>query len=132
MSEWINAVQLEEVPEGSCEGVKVKDTPILVSNVEGQFYAINDRCGHMNAPLSLGKFAGHVATCPMHHAAFDVRTGKKLTEPTLGGGLEGMELPQEFVKYMEGMGQLMANIETHDHPTYETRVQDGYVQVKLG
>ncbi len=131
MAQWIDAVKVEELPEGTRVGLKIEGVPLLIAHVEGKFHAMGDRCGHMNAPLSLGKFARYVVTCPMHHAAFDVRTGKKLTEPTLDSPPGADRLPQEFLDYMGEIGKVMAQIETYDQPTYETRVQNGHVQVKL-
>jgi nitrite reductase/ring-hydroxylating ferredoxin subunit len=37
-----------------------------------------DRCGHMNALLSMGNLTGNIVTCPFHGAKFDVSSGKKL------------------------------------------------------
>ena len=54
---------------------------VLVANVEGVFYALQDACGHRQAPLSKGTLDGHVIECPLHFATFDVRTGKLLSGP---------------------------------------------------
>jgi nitrite reductase/ring-hydroxylating ferredoxin subunit len=35
--------------------VKIKGKEIAIINLEGKYYAINDRCGHMKAPLSKGE-----------------------------------------------------------------------------
>lgn len=131
MASWVNAIKVEEVPEGGRRGLKIEGVPLLIAHVNGEFYAMSDRCGHMNAPLSRGKLEGHVVTCPMHGAAFDVRTGERLTEPTLGSPPGAEQLPQEFRDYLSRMGELMAPIATYDCPTYPTRVQDSHVQVQL-
>ena len=44
---------------------------------------MSDRCGHMNALLSMGNLTGNLVTCPFHGARFDVATGKKVSEPNL-------------------------------------------------
>jgi nitrite reductase/ring-hydroxylating ferredoxin subunit len=62
------------------EHVEIDRKEVLVANVEGKFYAISDRCGHMNALLSMGNLTGNIVKCPFHGAKFDVITGKKLTE----------------------------------------------------
>jgi nitrite reductase/ring-hydroxylating ferredoxin subunit len=35
--------------------VEIKSKEIAIINLDGKYYAINDRCGHMNAPLSKGE-----------------------------------------------------------------------------
>src|SRR3989442_15839157 len=54
---------------------------ILIANVDGAFYALQDACGHRQAPLSKGTREGHVIECPLPFATFDVRTGKLLSGP---------------------------------------------------
>jgi 3-phenylpropionate/trans-cinnamate dioxygenase ferredoxin subunit len=57
-----------------------RDRVVLV-NVDGAFYALDDVCGHQRAPLSRGRLEGHVVECPVHFARFDVRTGQLLSGP---------------------------------------------------
>lgn len=64
--------------------VEVNGNEIVISNVGGKFYAMDDRCGHMNARLSIGNVSSDIiVTCPFHGARFDVITGKKVKEPVL-------------------------------------------------
>ena len=55
---------------------KVGDKECLVANVNGNYYAIGNRCTHANADLSKGSLEGNVVTCPRHKSKFDVTTGK--------------------------------------------------------
>jgi 3-phenylpropionate/trans-cinnamate dioxygenase ferredoxin component len=48
---------------------------ILIANVDGQIYAIAQKCPHMGADLCQGKLSGSIVTCPKHGAAFDVKNG---------------------------------------------------------
>jgi nitrite reductase/ring-hydroxylating ferredoxin subunit len=50
----------------------------LVINVEGELFAIENRCPHMGYPLFFGSLEGDVLTCGFHSAKFNVRTGKSL------------------------------------------------------
>jgi len=61
---------------------KVKDHEILVANVEGEFYAFENRCPHMGYPLYFGRLKGKVLTCGFHYAKFDVTTGKSFRSVT--------------------------------------------------
>jgi nitrite reductase/ring-hydroxylating ferredoxin subunit len=60
--------------------VEIKGKEIAIINLDGKYYAINDRCGHMNAPLSKGEIRNvhgkDIVTCPLHFATFDIVTGK--------------------------------------------------------
>ena len=66
---------------GAMTWVVIDRERVLLANVEGVFYAMQDVCGHRQAPLSKGALAGHVIECPLHYACFDVRTGKLLSGP---------------------------------------------------
>jgi 3-phenylpropionate/trans-cinnamate dioxygenase ferredoxin subunit len=73
----------DAVPEGKGESFKVAGWRVAVFNVAGEFYAIEDRCSHADAPMA----DGYVHTrelcvaCPWHGAEFDLKTGKALTPP---------------------------------------------------
>ena len=54
---------------------------ICVTRVNGHVYAIEDRCGHMNGPLSRGEIDGDVVSCPMHAARFSLVTGEMISPP---------------------------------------------------
>jgi len=86
---------------GAMTWVVVDRQRVLLANVDGAFYALQDACGHRQMPLSKGTLAGHVVECPLHFATFDVRTGKLLSGPT-----------------------------SADVPTYEVQVKDDTVYVK--
>ena len=54
---------------------------ILLVNVEGRFYATDDRCTHEDASLSTGSLQGEWVKCPLHGSRFNVCTGQVLDEP---------------------------------------------------
>ena len=70
--------ETHEIPKNKMRVFKVKDREILVVNVEGEFYAFENRCPHMGYPLYFGSLEGKVLTCGFHYAKFDVSTGKSL------------------------------------------------------
>ena len=47
--------------------------------------AVDDRCPHMAAPLSIGELDGCVVACPLHSGRFDLATGDPVQMPTTGG-----------------------------------------------
>ena len=74
-------VRAAEVPPGAMRWVVVDRRRLLIANVDGTFYALDDACGHRQASLSKGSLRGHVIECPLHFAQFDVRTGRLLSGP---------------------------------------------------
>jgi len=103
--------KLSEIPVGRMKHVKAFDEDILLSNVNGTIYATQNRCGHQNASLAKGTLNGHVVTCPLHAATFDVRTGKNLTGPQLMMSQEVMQkLPQEMLVMFKRTGEILSEI----------------------
>jgi 3-phenylpropionate/trans-cinnamate dioxygenase ferredoxin subunit len=57
------------------------DTAILLCNIDGEIYALEDKCTHQDFELSPGKLEGHEIECVLHGAKFDVRSGQALCAP---------------------------------------------------
>lgn len=75
MGEFVRVASLSEIPPGTMKGVKAKGKEILVANVDGEAYAISDRCTHMRARLHKGRLDGTIVECNWHGARFDVTDG---------------------------------------------------------
>jgi len=62
---------------------EVTATPILVFNLDGELYALEDKCSHEDFELSAGDFDPAAASieCVLHGARFDVRDGSALCAP---------------------------------------------------
>ena len=73
---WITVCSKDDLAPGTMRWVSVNGERVLLANVEGEFCAVSDRCGHQFASLSRGRLNGHEVECPLHFATFDVRTGK--------------------------------------------------------
>jgi nitrite reductase/ring-hydroxylating ferredoxin subunit len=130
-NEFIEVAKVSEISDGKMKHVEVDGKEVLIANVGGKFYAISDRCGHMNALLSMGNLTGNTVTCPFHGAKFDVTTGRKLSEPILTPSQEMEPLPQTWQKFFENVGQLMSRIRTYNQAVYETKIDEDSVKVKL-
>ena len=123
---------IDDIPQGKMKHVEVKGKEIVISNIGGKFYAIDDRCGHMNARLSMGNISNEgIVTCPFHGASFDVTTGRKVREPNLTPSQEMDPLPEKWQKFMENVGQLMSHIKTYDQQTYEIKVDGDLIKIKV-
>lgn len=71
------------IEPGRALRVVVDGTEVLLCNVEGTLYAIEDVCTHDGAPLDQGQLEECRIVCPRHGAEFDVRTGEVLKLPAV-------------------------------------------------
>lgn len=81
MSNWIDAVAFDEVPQDDVVSVQVEGLDIALYGVEGQVYATANLCTHGQARLCDGFLEGHEIECPLHQGKFDVRTGSPTCAP---------------------------------------------------
>ncbi len=131
-NQFIDSSEIRDVPAGKMKHVEVEENEILLANSDGKMYALSDRCSHMNAPLSLGTPNGKVVTCPMHGARFDITTGKKVAEPMALDPSEFPEpIPESLQKMFAHSAQIQSKIKTYDQPTYETKVEENRVKVRM-
>ena len=102
MSEFHTAARVEDVPENALVPVEIEGTRIVLANSEGEIFALADQCSHEEFPLSDGDIVGGQVECILHGARFDLRTGQAKALPAV-----------RPVK------------------AYETRIQEGEIQVLL-
>jgi len=99
---FVKVVTMDKVPEGGKIKVEAGGYEILLANIDGKIYALEDLCSHEQCSLSDGDLEGFVITCPCHGAKFDVRNGKGFKETPWGPGQEIFEVKVEgkdvFVK----------------------------------
>ena len=95
---------VDELPPGQVKIVYAGPLAVGVYNLDGEYFALEDRCSHDDGPLCEGDFDAEegIAICPRHGANIDIRTGRALTLPAVD--------PVE---------------------TYPVRVEDGIVKVQV-
>ena len=54
---------------------------LLLANVDGELFAVDDTCSHEDSSLYLGCLKGHHIKCSLHGSRFDLRTGQPMEEP---------------------------------------------------
>ncbi len=74
---------VSEIAPGTTKRVMVEKTEVLLCNVDGEIYAIEDVCTHDGGELDQGELDGCRIMCPRHGAMFDVKTGAALTLPAI-------------------------------------------------
>jgi len=80
----------------------VGETSVAVYNVDGTFYATSNLCLHRGGPLGQGLLQGHEVMCPWHAWSWNVTSGENAANGTL------------------------------KIATYEVKVEDGQVFVRIG
>ena len=85
MSEVNTSVTLDshELVEGKPLRTLVGDTPVCVTRIGSEVFAIADTCSHSDASLSEGSISDYKIECWLHGAEFDLRTGEALTPPAV-------------------------------------------------
>ena len=88
---------VDEIPPGERKIVDIGGRSIGVFNVQGEYFAVLNRCPHQGGPLCQGRLAGSVVSsrageyeyaregeilrCPWHSWEYDVRTGQSWFDP---------------------------------------------------
>jgi 3-phenylpropionate/trans-cinnamate dioxygenase ferredoxin component len=78
---YVVAVRLDEVRPGTTKRVVIDGNPVLLANVDGTVYAVDDMCTHEDSSLSLGCLRGELVDCTLHGSRFSVVTGEPVEEP---------------------------------------------------
>ncbi len=83
MANWVPVGSVDDCPPGEFRAHAVGSEGIVLCNIDGDFYALEDRCTHENFPLSDGELDGDEFLCIHHGARFDVCTGRALCLPAI-------------------------------------------------
>jgi NAD(P)H-dependent nitrite reductase small subunit len=72
-----------DVPEGEGRVIEAGELTLALFNVDGRFFAIDNRCVHRGGPLGEGSLEEQVVMCPWHGWRFDVTTGANVNNPAV-------------------------------------------------
>lgn len=88
---------VEDIPPGGRKLVEVRGRPIVIFNLDGEYFGMLDRCPHQGGSLCDGQLIGlvessqpgeynfsrqnEIVRCPWHGWEFDIRTGQSMCEP---------------------------------------------------
>ena len=82
--EYIRVADKAELPLNKMIMVVVGGKEILLTNLDGSYYAIANKCTHAGGSLAKGSLNGSVVTCPRHGSQFDLKTGKNVRGAKIG------------------------------------------------
>lgn len=74
--DFVKAARTSDFDFANKKKVALGGKEILVTKIDGSYYAIDNKCTHMGGSLYDGKLEGANVVCPRHGSVFDARTGK--------------------------------------------------------
>jgi nitrite reductase/ring-hydroxylating ferredoxin subunit len=130
---------LDEIPPGERKVVEVGGRSIGVFNINGEFYALRNRCPHQGGPVCQGRLTGflecnapgefnykrkgEILRCPWHGWEFDVKTGQSWVDPT--------RMRTRSYKVSVESGEAALEKGPYVAETYLVSVEEEYVVVEL-
>ena len=106
---FVEVAEVNEIPNGTMKSFLAGIWQVLVVNVNGKFYAINNACSHEGQSLSQGTLKGKTVICPLHGAKFDVTTGKCLAGPKSGFFIRGRIPDNKVFEVKVETGKILIN-----------------------
>lgn len=101
--DWTPTVGIDDLAQRTPTRVTAGGVDVLLYRDDGIVHAISNRCSHLGGPLDQGHVHATegVVSCPWHHSSFRLRDGGVVRGPA-----------------------------SHPQPAFETRIQDGMVEVR--
>ncbi|HEX7021875.1 MAG TPA: DUF2231 domain-containing protein [Trueperaceae bacterium] len=100
--DWRAVLNASDLEENRPRRVEVDGKAVLLYRDSAQTYAIGAVCSHAGGPLDEGSIQGCLVECPWHNSVFDLRTG--------------------YVRHGPA---------TQPEPCFDTRIQNGQVEIRL-
>lgn len=100
--DWTPTLPETELPEGSMTCVDAGGMDVLLARRNGTVYALANRCTHRGGPLHEGELEDGCVVCPWHDSRFRLEDGAVDRGPA-----------------------------TSPQPSFETRVNEGRIEVRL-
>ena len=139
MSKHIVA-KVNEIPAGGRKIVEINGRSIGVFNINGEFFALLNRCPHAGAELCSGTItglrqsdkpgeyqwdrAGEIVRCPWHGWEFDIKTGQSWFDPA-------KVRVRPYPVTIE-TGSSAAQLGPYTAETYSVEIDNNYIIVDLG
>lgn len=77
----LNIGTVNDIKPGKTKRITHGNLALLVCNVDGTFYTVDDMCTHEDSSLYLGCLKGKEVQCSLHGGRFNVITGEATVEP---------------------------------------------------
>lgn len=100
-SAWTPVLADAELAEGRMKAVRAGDVQVMLARQNGKVYALAEHCAHLGGPLSEGTLERESVICPWHGSRFKLADGSIVNGPSC-----------------------------YAQPAYETRVQNGQIELR--
>jgi len=77
----VAALALADLPAGQTRAIVLSGLAILLCHDEGRIFAVENRCSHLDEPLTCGHLRFGRIVCPAHGARFDLASGAPIGPP---------------------------------------------------
>jgi 3-phenylpropionate/trans-cinnamate dioxygenase ferredoxin subunit len=81
VADFVKVGRADEIGPGEKKIYEVDGIEVVIVNLDGEYFCLEDVCTHDGGPLGEGELENGHIICPRHGARFDVRTGDALTLP---------------------------------------------------
>jgi nitrite reductase/ring-hydroxylating ferredoxin subunit len=104
----VKACKASDVAPGGLKYIRLGEKDLVLANIDGKYYAMENWCTHEQGNLSEGTLEKNVLTCPDHGAQFDVTTGLVVMGPD-GDSSDTIQPDRTFTVTVQG-SDLMVDI----------------------
>ena len=80
-SDFVVLAKTSEISENRTTCFNIDGVAVVAAQVEGEYYAVHNKCSHAEQSFDKGRVRGHKLLCPLHGAIFDIRDGAVLGAP---------------------------------------------------
>ena len=126
---FVELAKTRDILPGGMKMAKSGSAEIVLCNSGGKFYALDRRCGHMNAGLEWGSLDGTILTCPYHHVQFDIVTGEALNVPMADYIPD--PLPPNWKRFLDHRELLTKHVSICDIGLYPVKVEGESIMVDI-
>ncbi len=81
MGEFVKAIRVSDLPEGTMSAIDLKGTHILLAKIGGEVTAVSGVCTHQETDLGLGFMVEDRVVCPLHLSQFSLKSGEVMNPP---------------------------------------------------
>ncbi len=80
---WVPVIRSQSIEDGQFKTVNFEDINVLISNLDGEFYAYQNACAAGGQPLDDALFERPMLSCSCHGYEYDLRRGNCIERPDL-------------------------------------------------
>lgn len=74
------SLKKNDLEEHKLVKVDANGKSLVLTNINGKYYAMDSVCSHEGGPLEEGTLEDYTLICPWHQGKFDIRTAKAFAE----------------------------------------------------